>query len=339
MVAFIKTAAAFKTAAQLNVLSYSRCLDASEQEASTVTVAGTDVSRSNAGNWLYIDRELYLIDKVTPQEGRTLLSLLPPEDAFSRLLPYTAPSSGTTIGGFISAILNSNWIAQADGAYAYTYLSVTATDSAAFIAPALDDDGLWALTDYIRAVRSSASVRVDFSVQRDTLSVSIHVAPTTARKILFDDGHAQLETAAYSRSGTAKITVVQPVDSGTTDADGEKIYNTTYTDWYLAADGSSSTSVPAQRADGQWITLALSASAVQSEKVADQFGRNKASHKVEFWSDRLYSAYDPCTLLVYGELLSSYISYVGLRSTDSRYFYRSGELATTAAEKLKGVSS
>ena len=39
----------------------------------------------------------------------------------------------------------------------------------------------------------------------------------------------------------------------------------------------------------------------------------------------------------YGEILRSYISYIRKSSEDSRYYYKSGELATTATEKLRGV--
>jgi hypothetical protein len=42
--------------------------------------------------------------------------------------------------------------------------------------------------------------------------------------------------------------------------------------------------------------------------------------------------------MVYGELLQSYISYKRKTSEDKRYYYKSGELATTATEKLRGAA-
>lgn len=35
--------------------------------------------------------------------------------------------------------------------------------------------------------------------------------------------------------------------------------------------------------------------------------------------------------------MSSYISYIGISSGDNRFHYKSGELATTLTERLKGA--
>jgi len=36
--------------------------------------------------------------------------------------------------------------------------------------------------------------------------------------------------------------------------------------------------------------------------------------------------------------MSSYISYIGISSDDNRFYYKSGELATTLTERLKGAN-
>ena len=36
--------------------------------------------------------------------------------------------------------------------------------------------------------------------------------------------------------------------------------------------------------------------------------------------------------------MSSYVSYIGISSSDNRYYYKSGELATTLTERLKGAN-
>ena len=97
---FIKRFSDFKTVAALTPLSSSLCIDSAEQEGSTVTVVGNDVQRSLAGSWAVINGMIYTITTVTPQDGRTLLALAAPGEAFSRLLPYTAPASGS--GGAFS---------------------------------------------------------------------------------------------------------------------------------------------------------------------------------------------------------------------------------------------
>lgn len=337
MKAYIKSFSAFRTVLSLDALSWSLCLESVESEGSTVTVVG-ELPRSHAGSWLIIDNKLYLIDKITPQDGRTLLSLLSPEDAFSRLLPYAAPASAASIGGYVKAQLEANWLNQTDGVYAMSYLEIFNVDATAFSPPVTDDNGLFSLSEYIRRVRRFFNVRVAFTAVRDSLKVSITKVARPHRNIIFGDGHTELSTAAYSRSGVAKITAVQPVDTGQEDEAGEPVFETTYTDWYLSSDGVASIDVPANRAAGEWITLPLRAKEDQFEKVQERFDKNSASHKVEFWADRRLNALDDCDFKIYGERLSSYISYVGQRSTDRRFFYRSGELATTAVEKLKGVN-
>lgn len=62
-----------------------------------------------------------------------------------------------------------------------------------------------------------------------------------------------------------------------------------------------------------------------------------ANIQLEFWSTLNLNVQDNCTFYAYGEILSSYISYKRKSSEDSRYYYKSGELATTATEKLRGV--
>ena len=121
---FIKRFSDFETVAALTPLSSSLCVDSAEQEGSTVTVVGNGVQRSLAGSWAVINGMIYTITTVTPQDGRTLLALAAPGEAFSRLLPYTAPSSGSG-GAFAAAELTANYIAQPDTHYALPYLTVS----------------------------------------------------------------------------------------------------------------------------------------------------------------------------------------------------------------------
>jgi len=72
-------------------------------------------------------------------------------------------------------------------------------------------------------------------------------------------------------------------------------------------------------------------------KVIETFAKNKTNHKLEFWSTLNLNVQDNCTFYAYGEILRSYVSYKRKSSEDSRYYYKSGELATTATEKLRGV--
>lgn len=323
MKAYIKSFAAMRTQRAMDVIASAMCIEASSKEASTLTVTDTEVSRDNAGGWLVLNGGVWLIDQITPQEGRTLLQCLSPFDAFSRPLVYTEPAAGATIGGWIAQMLAEHWRDQTDGVYAMPYLDIENVDATAFIAPTVDENGLFNLTDYMRQVWQLYNVKTAFSLAGNLLHVRIAKVTRANRNVVFTDGHAQLESAAYSRSGVAKITAVQ---------------GGVATNWYLSDTGEISTSIPERRAQGTWEVLTLSDRDIPEEKVRAAFAKNAESHKIEFWSDRLYNAFDNLTIRLNGEVLRSYVSYVGTQSTDDRFFYKSGELATTAAEKLKKIS-
>lgn len=331
---FIKRFSDFQTVGALNVLSSSLCIDSAEQEGSTVTVVGNDVPRSLAGSWAIIDDMIYTISTVTPQDGRTLLALAAPGDAFSRLLPYTAPTSGSG-GAFAAAELTTNYINQPDTQYALPYMSVSNLDTTAFLPPETDSNGLYALSDYLRLLRRMRGIKPVFSVSGDTLALVLTPVAKTARNVPFNDGHSQLASVAFSDSGLAKITTRHSVASKSTD--GDTVYDIETADFYLTETGDVVTTPPARRVHGAWLTLPVAAKDDPAVKAAERFAKASSSHKIEFWSDQELAVFDPCTFKIYGEDMESYISYAGRRSTDNRWYYRSGELLLTATEKLKGL--
>ena len=345
---FIKRFSDFKTVAALDVLSSSLCLDSAEQESSTVTVVGNSVSRSLAGAWAIIGGEIYTILTVTPQDGRTQLTLSAPGDAFSRLLPYTAPASGSG-GAFAAAQLTQNFVNQPDTQYALPYMTVSNLDTTEFVPPEADNNGLFALSDYFRLLRRLRGIKPVFTFTGNTLGLTFTPVAKTDRVILFNDGHSQLASAAYSDSGLAKITTrhsvariasTDPTTGKITyvkDDEGKTVYDIVTADFYLTESGSVVTSPPARRVSGAWLTLPVSAKDDPAVKAAERFAKSASSHKIEFWSDRQFNVFDPCTFSVYGEIMKSYISYAGTHSTDGRFYYRSGELQLTASEKLKGM--
>lgn len=345
---FIKRFSDFVTVAALTPLSSSLCIDSAEQEGSTVTVVGNGVQRSLAGSWAVINGMIYTITTVTPQDGRTLLALAAPGEAFSRLLPYTAPSSGSG-GAFAAAELTANYIAQPDMQYALPYMNVSNLDTSAFLPPETDGNGLYAISDYLRLLRRMRGIKPVFTFEEDTLTLTLTPVSKTAQAVPFNDGHSQLASVAYSDSGLAKITTrhsvariesTDPVTGKITyvkDDEGKIVYDIVTADFYLTESGAVVTSPPARRVSGAWLTLPVSAKDDPAAKAAERFAKAASSHKIEFWSDREFAVFDPCTFAVYGEILTSYISYVGTRSTDGRFYYRSGELLLTATEKLKGM--
>ena len=337
MEAFVKSFSTYRTIKKATVITSALTLDSLEADTTTVTVVGTGIGRSNTGDWLLIDGMVYRISNVKPQGDRTLLTLLSPLDAFTRPLELQALPEDPYIGGFIMETMKSQWMQCEDPAYAMPYLTITNLDPTPFVAPDLDNSGCFKLADYCRLMRKTYRTAVRFSDAGSTLACVISKTPASARQVDFTDGRSQLQSVDYSSSGTAKLTVLCDVDTGQKDENGDPILERQRSVWYLSEDGTASQAVPARRASGEWKTITVRKAEEIETKVAETFAKNKANHKLEFWSTRDLSVQDDCTFMVYGELLQSYISYKRKSSEDRRFYYKSGELATTATEKLKGA--
>lgn len=332
MDAFVKSFATYRTVKKAAVISSSLVLDSLEADTSTVTVKGTAINRSDTGNWLIIDEEIYFISAVKPQADRTMLTLVAPLDAFTRPLELDEQAEDQTVGRFIQEKLTAGWIQCSDAVYAMSYLMVSNSDTTAFLPPELDSDGCFSLSSYCRLMRKSYGLQVRFRDSGNTLVCAISRKTAASRQVSFEDGRSQLQSVDYSSSGIAKITVLQDVSTngGSTQR--------TRTDWYLSEDGEISQTVPARRAAGSWSKISAKENDDVEAKVVAAFAKNKANHKLEFWSTLDLDVQDSCKFLVYGEPLQSYISYKRKSSEDMRFYYKSGELATTATEKLRGVN-
>ena len=337
MEAFVKAFATYRTIKKATVIASSLVVDSLDAETSTATVVGTEIGQSHTGNWLIIDGSVFSISNVKPQNDRTLLTLVSPLDVFSRLLELDEQPDGQTNGGFIAGQLQRGWVEEADPVYAMPYLSIVNTDSTAFQPPELDGSGCFKLPDYCRLMRKSYRTTVLFTDSGNNLVCTISRPPAAARNVSFEDSRSKLQSVDFSSSGMAKLTVLRDVDTGEKDANGEAIMARERYVWYLAEDGSVSQNIPARRASGTWGTISIKGKDDMQAKVVEAFAKNKANHKLEFWSSRDLSVQDDCTFQVYGDTLKSYISYKRKTSEDSRWYYKSGELATTASEKLRGA--
>lgn len=338
MQVYLKTFAAWRTVRQATALSSNLVIDSLDAENGSVTVDGTEIGNGNTGDWIIVDGMVYQLSAVKPQTDRTVLTLTNLIDSFSRPLelPETIPE-GQTIGGFIKAAITENWILSDDPVYAIPYMTVISDDTTPLELPELDNSGLYTLSDYIRLVRRTHRVTVTFAPNESGILCRIQKAPEVYRQVAFDDGRSQIHNVSYSRAGQSKLTVLHDVDTGEKDESGEKITVRERSTWYLAEDGSISDTPPARRAHGSWGTLVVSGNNDVEAKVAEAFAKNKSTHKVEFYSELDLPVGADCLFRVYGDNLLSQISYKSLQHGDSRWFYRSGELAVTATEKLKGV--
>lgn len=337
MEAFVKSFSTYRTIKKATVISSALTVDSLEADTSTVTVVGTNIGRSHTGDWLVIDGAVYLISNVKPQTDRTLLTLAFPLDAFKRPLELTAQPEGQSVGGFIHGALEANWLNCEDPVYSMPYLVVSNLDTTPFVSPDLDNTGCFNLVDYCRLMRKSYRIAIKFVDLGSALTCVISKAPVAARQISFEDGRSQLQSVDYSSSGTAKLTVFCDVNTGEKDENGEAVVVRNKSVWYLSESGEISQTIPARRAVGEWKSIAVKKPEEIEKKVIETFARNKANHKLEFWSTIDLTVHDDCTFMVYGELLRSYISYKRKSSEDKRFYYKSGELAVTATEKLRGI--
>lgn len=322
MEVFVKSFSSWRTIKQATLLASDLVLDSLEKETSTLSVRNGSITFSDAGNWLIVSGRVYLISQVKPQEEKTVLTLLSPLDAFSRKIPVADQAEGQTIGGFVASMMREHWIDCPDPVYAIPYLTVSNSDTAPFVLPDADSNGLFDLPAYCRTIRRTHRVNISFQDAGEQLSCTIAQAPVVTRQVVFNDGRSQLKSVDFASTQTAKITAIQ---AGVT------------TDWYLSEDGDISQDIPARRAAGAWETISVSADADVAAKVSEAFAKGMSGHKVEFYSELDLPVLADCTLRIYGQPLRSYIACKRKSSADVRFHYKAGELATTAAEKLRGV--
>lgn len=337
MEAFVKSFLTFRTIKQAKVISHSIVLDSLDAESSSVTVNSGSVGISDVGNWFVLEGNVFLITAVNPQKESTVLSLSSPLEAFSRPVELVSQSAGQSIGGFIAAEMDKHWIQCNDSVYAIPYLVVSNSDTTRYALPEVDSTGCYSLSSYCRLMRKSYRVTIRFKSVGKNLVCTITRQPDTYRQISFEDGRSKMKNLDYSTSGIAKLTVLIDTDTGEKDASGAAIVSRSRSEWYLSESGEISQTIPARRATGNWSTISVKAVDEVVPKVIETFAKNKTTHKLEFWSTLDLSVQDYCTFFINGEYLHSHISYKRIEKGDNRYFYKSGELATTATEKMRGV--
>ena len=148
-----------------------------------------------------------------------------------------------------------------------------------------------------------------------------------------------LQADTYARTAVAKVTTVQPVDTGEVDENEEKIFETQMQDWFLASDGSVSNTEPPSRAQGEWVTTVVSEKNDAQEAASAIFAKNGESHKLQIWSDTRYQVRDSFRLrLKSGEVITGEISAVTRVRGDRRWLYQAGSLPVTLTDKVRRAS-
>lgn len=323
MWAYIIDRKTFSTLLQRPVENWSICIDSIDLQQSTVTLACDDLPPTMARNWLLLDGRIYLIDRLQTDNGMTKLTLLPPWALFDREVVFT--SGAQSMGRFIRNWIYAGWINQDDAEYATPYIACTSTDTTAYQDPEMDDSGVFSVLEYIlTARRKGVDIAAEMAGNGLAVNISKHHAKT--HTLVNGDGHTQLGANTMSGDAVAKVTVVQTVSGSVTQ-----------TVWYLAADGSISTSVPAQRALGDWETIEIGEDDNQREKVQELVDGNARSYKVEFWSDVDMAVGDTYRMRLNGSVFEGVVTAKFLTSSDRRIRYSSGDLATTLTERVNKI--
>lgn len=345
MEAYIKSFSSFYALRQVSTTDWSLVLDSLDSQGSSITVGGDDIPGTISGNWLIVNDIPMRIEVVTPGKGLTRFTLSAAEEIFNRQLLADYDETGTiptwpdtTIGGFIQRIIEREWVNQADTRYSTPYISVTNLDNTAFVAPELDDNGIWNLLAYIRWARINYNISLTWTVQRNGLRVTIHREPVTLHPLVLGDGHTQLASSSFASQRIAKVTVIQPHEvepEEEPDEDAEPVFEMTSTDWFLCADGTVTDDPDAtNRVDGEWITIVIGDGDDQAEKVQEEFAKNGESHKVELYTDVQMDVGDRFLVNLNGELFEGTVVRRFLKRGDMRVLYTSGELITTIQERV-----
>lgn len=284
----------------------------------SVVVAGA-LSPDYKDNWLLAGGEVWIIDRVEPADGMTTLTIAPGIDAFDRPLIY-AGESAVSNGEFLLKAFEK-FKSPGDPAYAMSYLDLASTDASALALPAFSEAGLWSLPDYIRSIQDSTAVRLAVSGRR--LKVQISPAKPVMHTVTMENS-AELLQQTYSRQFTAKVTVVQG---------GAAV------DCYVDAAGAVSASPPSPRLAGEWRVIETRSNKDALEAAREVFSENVASSKISFASPDRYNVGDLIRTRLNGAQTTVKVTAVRLGSSDRRYIYECGELATRLTERLAASES
>lgn len=319
MVCFFKSIETFATIGQAEVTDYNVPLGSSGGSTGKVNAVG-ELTQSYTRQWLILGGNLFFIEDVSPADGMTEITVGDPLAAFSRTLVYTEPST-YILGEWIRELVNTEFASLTDPAYDMPYLSCVNSDTTEF-AHVYPKDGLFSLEGVMRDAQSRGIV-LTFTFTQSELELTISPGDTTIYPIVAGDGHTQLVSETYSKTAIAKVTVISLLG-----------YPHTY---YLGIDGSISTEVPLNRAEGEWVTVKQGEENLLNTAAA-AFAQNIESHKIQFYSDERLGLFNSVNVRLKDKVYTTKVTYIGRYSKDSRYIYRCGELPTTLTDKIESLS-
>ena len=318
MTAFIKSVKTWQTLAHAEAISWD------VPELSTDNSVGQIVFPPDAdvigyeGEWIVIAGILLVIRSIKPTEQAITVNVVDAYNAFYR--SHIMFNTQNTVGGFLLTALTNSYKNQGDAEYAMPYLTITNTDATPLIQPTLVNDTVFVMSDYLRMV-SQRGVDIAITPAATGVDVAISTRSTAEKTVLFDDGHAQLNSQDFSADITSKVTAV---------INGVNNY------YYLQADGTVAQTVPSPRIAGKWATVVLSEDADVIAEVEKIFAKNTAALKIDFASDKHYNYGDAVRVRIKDKVYKTVITSVSVSSNDMHAKrYKAGTMPVTLTDKLK----
>lgn len=325
MVVYIRDISTWDSKGVWQVVSYEIPEFSESDEKGSVTVFGEKDDCS--GHWCVFEGgALYYIESSSVSDGLTELSLQLPFHAFDRALVYAGQGT-ETYGGFISSVLQSEFVEQTDLFYAFPYLSVSSSDTTEFTFPVASGEE-YSLVDIFIAAEKER-VRFLFDVDSDGVSLSISPYTIATHNAFMGNNHYIFNEQTHSSSLVSKVTVTKVGESSSE----EKVF-------YWNSDGSITETPPTDRIRGTWGRINIDEETSFEDGAKEAMKDNSSSYKIEFYTDRGDLNYGDRVFVRIGEETKEvYVSASILSNEYNGRLIKCGTLPTTLTEKLQQESS
>lgn len=316
MFVYIKDKKTFDTKSLSVVLDYE--LNPSIYDTvSTVVIPKPDIL-PNEGDIIFLeDGFIGVIASYNVEYEKVTLDINQISMLFSRNIFYTQQTFEYA-EDYLASLIQTNFINQTDSFYALPYLTVSAeTHTTSSMKPDLENN-LFSVKSYASKLRRLLGIFLNWSLTKDTLTVTIAQKNDTAKNIDFSNPDYILTEQTFSSKTVSKITSFAEDTSA-------------YQDWYLLSDGTiTNTATQDNRVDGEWVSLVVSESANVEDTVKSEFYKNEYSHKIKFttYTSNNFELYDRLLISLNGSIFSSYVSGLVLKKNSNIVEVECGELQT-----------
>ncbi len=323
MVCFFRTLSGWAHICQLDAASWSVPVYSAADKNGTLTVCGEypDLIRC----WCVIDGRIFFVEKSSPSNGSTVLTVRLPFHAFDRDIVYGGDGT-EELGEFLQTVITDEFVRQSDPEFAMPYLTVRASGETNADLPYIPGE-VYSLLDVFQ-LGLEKGLSYAFETSPHGLILTVAPAVSTAHN-LFWDNRSELISSSVSRELVTKVTVrrVEVTEDEITAESSE--------DYYWHEDGSVSTSPPFRRLPGIWSIVSVEDEDIDlAEAAAEAMQGNNSAFKITFRSDLGFAFGDTLTCSVFGEPVTARITSCTAMGDDPRYEYELGDMPLTLTDKF-----